>query len=254
MTIDFLFYCQATELRLDEDYVRWYSCIINSIVMIVIPTFVLIFTTYKVKMLLNSTPPGSLSDERSKARAKRNKSITRMLIGIIVMFLICHTGKVCIMQASFYFKIQLSLKALKMSTFQIVISFYEVFLMLFHESAPFEPWAKHLIVINSLLCTINSSCNFAFYCGDVVFRQCLSAVSRSGLSKFNLKKCCKNSQVDDDMLEMEEVTLKASPQHKISRSPSSNKKVFYQISNFLFLRAEEEVVVVFGICTVSFSF
>ena len=72
--------------------------------MIVIPTFVLIFTTYKVKMLLNSTPPGSLSDERSKARAKRNKSITRMLIGIIVMFLICHTGKVCIMHASFYFQ------------------------------------------------------------------------------------------------------------------------------------------------------
>ena len=68
-----------------------------------------------------------------------------------------------------------------------------------------------------------------------MFRQCLSAVSRSGLSKFNLKKCCKNSsQVDDDMLEMEEVTLKASP-HKISKSPSSNKKVFYQISNF-FLR------------------
>ena len=203
--------------------------------MIVIPTFVLIFTTYKVKMLLNSTPPGSLSDERSKARAKRNKSITRMLIGIIVMFLICHTGKVCILYVSLDFTF--SLKILKMFTFQIVISFYEVFLMLFHDSAPFEPWAKHLIVINSLLCTINSSCNFAFYCGDVVFRQCLSAVSRSGLSKFNLKKCCKNSsQVDDDdMLEMEEVTLKASPQHKISRSPSSNKKVFYQISNF-FLR------------------
>ena len=84
---------KATELRLDEDYVRWYSCIINSIVMIVIPTFVLIFTTYQVRKMLNTSPAG-ISDERSKARAKRNKSITRMLIGIILMFLICHTGKV----------------------------------------------------------------------------------------------------------------------------------------------------------------
>ena len=103
--------------------------------------------------------------------------------------------------------------------------------MLFHESAPFEPWAKHLIVINSLLCTINSSCNFAFYCGDVVFRECLSAVSRSGLSKFNLKtggQCCNNhnNTIDgaDNMVEMEEMTLRASNQ--ISRSPlSSSKKV-----------------------------
>ena len=89
---------QATDLRLNEHYVRWYSCIINSIVMIVIPTFVLIYTTYQVKKLLNTPPPEGLSDERSKARAKRNKSITRMLIGIIVMFLICHTGKVKILK------------------------------------------------------------------------------------------------------------------------------------------------------------
>ena len=108
--------------------------------------------------------------------------------------------------------------------------------MLFHERQEFEPWAKHLIVINSLLCTINSSCNFAFYCGDVVFRECLSAVSRSGFSKFNLKtqgQCCKSHNTidgtDDNMVEMEEVTLRASnPQSdQISKSPrsSSSKKV-----------------------------
>ena len=108
--------------------------------------------------------------------------------------------------------------------------------MLFHERQEFEPWAKHLIVINSLLCTINSSCNFAFYCGDVVFRECLSAVSRSGFSKFNLKtqgQCCQSHNTidgaDDNMVEMEEVTLRASnPQSdQISKSPrsSSSKKV-----------------------------
>ena len=69
--------------------------------MIVVPTSVLIFTTYKVTKLLNVTTSAAmlrvLSDERSQARLKRNQSITRMLIGIIVMFLICHTGKVLLL-------------------------------------------------------------------------------------------------------------------------------------------------------------
>ena len=118
--------------------------------------------------------------------------------------------------------------------------------MLFHERQEFEPWAKHLIVINSLLCTINSSCNFAFYCGDVVFRECLSAVSRSGFSKFNLKtqgQCCQSHNTidgaDDNMVEMEEVTLRASnPQSdQISRSPrsSSCKKVSLSKNSVLLL-------------------
>ena len=43
----------------------------------------------------------------------------------------------------------------------------------------FAPWAKYLIVINTLLVVFNSSINFAFYCGDVVFRECLSTMSRT---------------------------------------------------------------------------
>lgn len=87
---------RATNLRLNENYVRWYSCIINSIVMIVIPTSVLVYTSYKVTKILDTNVLGNtgLNDERSKARVKRNQSITRMLIGIVVMFLVCHTGKV----------------------------------------------------------------------------------------------------------------------------------------------------------------
>ena len=57
-------------------------------------------TLPKVTKLLNVTTSATLrvlSDERSQARLKRNQSITRMLIGIIVMFLICHTGKVLLL-------------------------------------------------------------------------------------------------------------------------------------------------------------
>jgi len=57
----------------------------------------------------------------------------------------------------------------------------------------FDPWAKYLIVANSLLCTINSSCNFAFYCGDVVFRECLSAISKTKWKQTSaIAKCCKS--------------------------------------------------------------
>ncbi|CAB4061007.1 unnamed protein product [Lepeophtheirus salmonis] len=65
---------------------------------------------------------------------------------------------------------------------QIVISIYETFLMLFSGDTKqeFAPWAKGLIVINTLLVVINCSCNFVFYCGDVVFRECLSTISQSG--------------------------------------------------------------------------
>ena len=84
---------QATALRHNKEYIRWYSCITTLIVMNITPTVVLIFTSYKVCSLLNSAGAG-LSDEKSKARAKRNKSITRMLIMIIIIFLICHIGKV----------------------------------------------------------------------------------------------------------------------------------------------------------------
>ena len=65
--------------------------------MIVIPTIVLMCTTYKVTKLLNVTTSATtrvLNNVRCKERLKRNQSITRMLIGIIMMFLICHTGKV----------------------------------------------------------------------------------------------------------------------------------------------------------------
>lgn len=96
-------------MRLNETYIRWYSCIITSIVMIVIPTTVLTYTSYKVTKILNTSASatlGALNDDRCKARLKRNQSITRMLIGIIVMFLICHTGKVTIeMNAVTYYRV-----------------------------------------------------------------------------------------------------------------------------------------------------
>ena len=63
---------------------------------------------------------------------------------------------------------------------QIVISIYEVIYVFVRGAGVntnFEPWAKHLIVLNTLLVVFNSSINFAFYCGDVVFRECLQTIT-----------------------------------------------------------------------------
>ena len=92
---------------------------------------------------------------------------------------------------------------------------------MFHPGATFQPWAKHLIVINSLLCTINSSCNFAFYCGDVVFRECLSAISKTSCNHAKvLTKCLKikkRKESTTNAIEMETLSPedKTSPKSKI---------------------------------------
>ena len=67
-----------------------------------------------------------------------------------------------------------------------MISIYEVIYIVLNDEKQmsFQPWARYLIVINTLLVVINSSCNFAFYCGDVVFRECLSAISKAGCKHY----------------------------------------------------------------------
>ena len=87
---------QITPLRKNVTYVRVYTSLITSVVMVLIPTYVLAFSTKKVYDKLNTSVESNhaLSDERKQARLKRNQSITRILIGIIILFLLCHTGKV----------------------------------------------------------------------------------------------------------------------------------------------------------------
>ena len=94
---------QITPLRKNVTYVRVYTSLITSVVMVLIPTYVLAFSTKKVYDKLNTSVETNhaLSDERKQARLKRNQSITRILIGIIILFLLCHTGKVRVLLVIF---------------------------------------------------------------------------------------------------------------------------------------------------------
>ena len=68
-----------------------------------------------------------------------------MLIGIIVLFFVCHIG-------------------------EVIVSLYEMYLYLKSSGKPpdFPPWASNLIVVNHVLIVMNSSLNFAIYCKDLV--------------------------------------------------------------------------------------
>ena len=71
-----------------------------------------------------------------------------MLIGIIVLFVFCHLGK-------------------------LIFSCYQLWggLAIYDED-----WVKNLIIVNDTLAVINSSLNFAIYCKDLLFRKCARKV------------------------------------------------------------------------------
>ncbi len=82
-----------------------------------------------------------------------------MHAGIIVLFVLCHIG-------------------------EMLVSVYEMVLYYMRgsedrTSIEFPNWVRNLIVINHILIVANSSLNFAIYCKDLVFRQCLRKVYRA---------------------------------------------------------------------------
>lgn len=93
----------------------------------------------------NESALTSLSSAQERARKKRNRNITFVLVGIIVLFLVCHLG-------------------------EVGISIYELMDVLEGTRTPFPEWASNTVIVNHLLIVINSSLNFVIYCKDVVFR------------------------------------------------------------------------------------
>ena len=71
-----------------------------------------------------------------------------MLIGIIILFVICHLGK-------------------------LIFSCYQLWGGL---AVYDEDWVKNLIIVNDTLAVTNSSLNFAIYCKDLLFRKCAKKV------------------------------------------------------------------------------
>ena len=107
------------------------------------------YSSYLIyRKMRSSANNASLSSSQDRARRRRNQTITLVLIGIIVLFLICHIG-------------------------EVAISIYELADLLDGERTAFPVWANTIVIVNHLLIVMNSSLNFVIYCKDVVFRWAL---------------------------------------------------------------------------------
>ena len=96
-------------------------------------------------MKANAKSMASFNASQERARRRRNRSITLVLVGIIALFLVCHTG-------------------------EVALSIYELADVLDGKRSAFPEWANHLLQVNHLLIVMNSSLNFVIYCKDMVFR------------------------------------------------------------------------------------
>ena len=76
----FLTFLQNTDLRDNLTYLKWYGMIGSTLIMVLIPAVVLIWSAFAMCM---GIPEGN-----------QRKKIVRIMIIIIAMFIICHVPKV----------------------------------------------------------------------------------------------------------------------------------------------------------------
>ncbi|CAB4070084.1 unnamed protein product [Lepeophtheirus salmonis] len=145
-----------SELRSNENYVRDYTLITNSVVMVILPTSIMLISSCLIyRQMLSSMRLGIFTNAQEQARRRRNRNINIMLIGIVVLFLVCHLG-------------------------EVVIAIYELTQSYRNgKKNPFPDWAGNMVVVNHLLIVINSSLNFVIYCKDIVFRQTVKKMLNS---------------------------------------------------------------------------
>merc|ERR1712012_793612 len=123
----------ATEIRESDTYVRDYTLISATVLIVILPTLIMLISSYLIyRKMRSSANNASLSSSQDRARRRRNQTITLVLIGIIVLFLICHIG-------------------------EVAISIYELADLLDGERTAFPVWANTVVIVNHLLIVMNSS-------------------------------------------------------------------------------------------------
>ena len=136
-------------IRDDYHYIRDYTLISYNFLTLLLPMILMSISSVLIyhEMSKATQRSGSaFSDAQEKARRQRNRSVTLMLFGIIVLFIICRIG-------------------------EFAISIYELIMMLRNgKRQDFPNYIRAIVNINNLLCVCNSSLNFAIYCKDDVFR------------------------------------------------------------------------------------
>ena len=139
-------------IRDQYEYVLYYTVIASNALTLLLPMMLLSISAVLIFREMARTAnltAGLLSDAEEASRRRRYQSVTFMLIGIIILFIFCRVG-------------------------ELLISIYElVMLILNGQRESFPTSVRMIIIFNHFLLVCNSSLNFAIYCKDVFFRQCL---------------------------------------------------------------------------------
>ena len=140
------------DIRDKYEYVLYYTVITSNVLTLLLPMILLSISAVLIFREMARTAnltAGLLSDAEETSRRRRYQSVTFMLIGIIILFIFCRVG-------------------------ELLISIYElVMLILNGRRESFPASVRMIIIFNHFLLVCNSSLNFAIYCKDVFFRQCL---------------------------------------------------------------------------------
>ena len=136
-------------MRDNYEYIRDYTLISCNFLTLLLPMILMSISSvliYHEMEKATKLTGGVFSDAQEAARRRRNRSVTLMLFGIIVLFIICRVG-------------------------EFAISMYELIMMVRNgKREDFPEYIRAIVSINNLLLVCNSSLNFAIYCKDVLFR------------------------------------------------------------------------------------
>ena len=144
-------YSVINPIRDQYEYIRDYTLISSNVLTLLLPMILmsifsgLVYLEMKKSSAFFTHP---LDDRHLEEEEKRNNSLTFMLIGIIILFIVCRIGE------------------LGISIFELVMIIRE------GSRKAFPDYIRAIISINTLLLVCNSSFNFIIYNRDALFRKC----------------------------------------------------------------------------------
>ena len=138
-------------IRNSYEYIRDYTLISSNILTLFIPMLLMVIFSGLAYRDLQKSPVLTNRDKYGcdeLQEENRSRSLTLMMIGIILLFIICRIG-------------------------ELGISIYELNMILLEgKRSPFPQYISTIISINSFLVVCNSSLNFMIYYKDMLFRKC----------------------------------------------------------------------------------
>ena len=146
------FTMQINPIRDEYEYIRDYTLISSNVLTLLVPMMLMsLFSGLVYREMATSTKllnTDQVNDNEEGEQERRSRSLTFMLLGIIVLFILCRIG-------------------------ELGISIYELIVIMKEgKRTPFPAYIRNLITVNTSLLVCNSSFNFLIYYKDILFRRC----------------------------------------------------------------------------------